>query len=131
MTVNADRMSAAAKLCWTCDKPATQLCSQCSVARYCDVTCQRADWKVHKRVCGPPTAPSQPKRATLDDLHPAEKATLEMFRGDKEFPKMCAARVAASNREHGFQGCVNLGKGCDFDGFYLATYSPEGECGKC
>ncbi len=30
------------------------------------------------------------------------------------------------------QGCVNLGKGCDFDGYYyLCKYSPEGLCLNC
>lgn len=27
-------------------------CSRCRVAKYCSVECQRANWKVHKKVCG-------------------------------------------------------------------------------
>lgn len=29
-------------------------CSRCKTTYYCSVTCQRAAWKVHKRVCSPP-----------------------------------------------------------------------------
>lgn len=31
----------------------------------------------------------------------------------------------------GFQGCINYGNDCNFDGFYLATYSTEGMCKRC
>jgi hypothetical protein len=50
---------------------------------------------------------------------------------DSEFQKMMVADRSRRSRTNGFQGCKNLGKGCDFDGFYLATYSPEGLCSKC
>ncbi len=41
------------------------------------------------------------------------------------------ARIAHGNRDMGFQGCSNLGKGCDFNGFYLCSYSEEGLCKNC
>ncbi|KKL83336.1 hypothetical protein LCGC14_1975760, partial [marine sediment metagenome] len=50
---------------------------------------------------------------------------------DSECDKMLSARRSAKNKKDGFQGCANLGKGCDFNGFYLCTYSPEGLCTHC
>jgi hypothetical protein len=44
---------------------------------------------------------------------------------------MMQAERSKAKRTDGFQGCVNYGNGCDFGGFYLATYSPEGYCSKC
>ena len=44
---HADVMS-----CWTCKKTGALLvCSRCKDASYCSQTCQRADWKGHKKVC--------------------------------------------------------------------------------
>jgi len=41
--------------CRTCGKPQTELtatrCSRCQVTRYCSVTCQRAHWNDHRKVC--------------------------------------------------------------------------------
>ena len=34
-----------------CDSVGTKRCSACEVASYCSVSCQREDWKVHKRSC--------------------------------------------------------------------------------
>ena len=38
--------------CWTCgaDNP-TEMCGACSLAKYCDVECQRENWPIHKRHC--------------------------------------------------------------------------------
>lgn len=44
----------------------------------------------------------------------------------EEFVEKCKKRSS-----HGFQGCVNAGKGCNEHGYYLATYSPEGLCHEC
>ena len=39
--------------CWNCEKEANvnlslQCCSVCKLGRYCNATCQKKDWKVHK-----------------------------------------------------------------------------------
>jgi hypothetical protein len=57
---------------------------------------------------------------------------LEMSRyNDSEIEKMMVAERSKVSRANGFQGCVNFGNGCNFGGFYLATYSPEGYCSEC
>lgn len=50
---------------------------------------------------------------------------------DSEFEKMIMADKCRHEKIHGFQGCKNYGKGCDFGGYYLAQYSPEGLCDAC
>jgi hypothetical protein len=50
---------------------------------------------------------------------------------DSEWNKMRMACLCKINRNCGFEGCANLGKGCDFHGVYLYTYSPEGLCDNC
>lgn len=50
---------------------------------------------------------------------------------DSEYEKIMMANKCRQEKIHGFQGCKNYGTKCDFGGFYLATYSPEGLCGDC
>lgn len=50
---------------------------------------------------------------------------------DSEWDKIEFSLKSRQNRTNGFQGCVNYGKGCDFAGFYLCTYSREGLCTDC
>jgi len=50
---------------------------------------------------------------------------------DNELEKITMSRQSRLNRSDGFQGCANLGKGCDFTGFYLCRYSLEGLCDDC
>lgn len=50
---------------------------------------------------------------------------------DSELQKMICASRCRDSRTGGFQGCANLGKGCDFAGFYLCRYSDEGLCSRC
>jgi hypothetical protein len=38
--------------CQVCRAPTIKLCSKCSIAYYCSVTCQQADWRTHKQTCG-------------------------------------------------------------------------------
>ena len=39
-------------ICFTCaEMDSTKRCSQCKVATYCDETCQRLHWRIHKRHC--------------------------------------------------------------------------------
>ena len=48
--------------------------------------------------------------------------------------ELCTLMCAMDSRQqgtHGFQGCKNYGHGCDYGGFYLASYSGEGLCGDC
>jgi TPR repeat protein len=37
--------------CSVCANPSSLRCSRCLGAQYCDVTCQRKDWKSHKEAC--------------------------------------------------------------------------------
>ncbi|KAI1466734.1 uncharacterized protein F4812DRAFT_432614 [Daldinia caldariorum] len=40
------------KVCMHCGERDVNLrCSRCKMARYCNATCQRIDWSVHKKVC--------------------------------------------------------------------------------
>lgn len=42
--------------CSYCNKSGVHLkCSRCMADRYCDSTCQRADWTKHKQTCEPST----------------------------------------------------------------------------
>jgi hypothetical protein len=50
---------------------------------------------------------------------------------DSELYKIKVACKSRKKLTNGFQGCTNNGRGCDFDGFYLCTYSPEGLCKDC
>ena len=43
--------------CVKCGKPGTQKCSRCKSVYYCSSTCQRGDWKVHKKTCRDVDAP--------------------------------------------------------------------------
>lgn len=68
----------------------------------------------------------------MNDLSEVEMEYLSMIAtNDSEYDKMVFARKSAHTKSNGFQGCVNLGRGCDFTGFYLCTYSPEGLCSDC
>ena len=52
---------------------------------------------------------------------------------DSAEQKMILSYKSKLKNENGFEGCINfrLKKGCNFGGFYLCTYSPEGECERC
>lgn len=50
---------------------------------------------------------------------------------DSEYVKLCMAAECKTKKTHGFQGCKNYPRDCDFGGFYLATYSDEGLCDDC
>lgn len=53
------------------------------------------------------------------------------FAMDSEHKRMTSFVKARDRGTDGFQGCVNLGKGCTFKGYYLASYSSEGLCHCC
>jgi hypothetical protein len=38
--------------CQVCRTPTIKLCSKCSIAYYCSVSCQQADWRTHRQTCG-------------------------------------------------------------------------------
>jgi hypothetical protein len=54
-----------------------------------------------------------------------------MIYEDSELIKMASAIASKNKKSDGFQGCKNYGKSCNFNGFYLAKYSPEGLCSNC
>jgi hypothetical protein len=56
---------------------------------------------------------------------------LKKMSSDSELRRMEIAIKYKNARTGGFQGCSNFGNGCDFNGFYLAQYSPEGLCNNC
>ncbi len=67
-----------------------------------------------------------------DAVSDTEKMLLKMIATkDSEYDYMLSARRGARSRTNGFEGCANLGKGCNFDGFYLCRYSREGLCSDC
>lgn len=39
------------QICQVCSKVATQFCSKCKTAYYCNSECQKADWQNHKHSC--------------------------------------------------------------------------------
>ncbi len=51
------------KSCDTCkeERRNTSLCARCKKSRYCSVECQRADWTVHKSVCGKRSVEPKPR----------------------------------------------------------------------
>ena len=38
--------------CSSADVKALKVCSRCKARKFCSVTCQRADWPTHSKVCG-------------------------------------------------------------------------------
>lgn len=46
---------------------------------------------------------------------------------ERDHSKMVDVFESKKEEKNGFEGCVT----CNFDGFYLCTYSPEGECDEC
>jgi hypothetical protein len=47
--------------CQVCRTPTIKLCSKCSIAYYCSIACQRADWRTHEQSCGKVELDSQGK----------------------------------------------------------------------
>ncbi len=47
----SDSKPTATHHCCVCGKPSFLRCSRCLGAQYCDVSCQRKDWKSHKESC--------------------------------------------------------------------------------
>lgn len=60
-----------------CGDPAPNLCKQCQSSQYCSRECQRADWPVHKQLCGPfTTGPARPNtRCKRGIFFPVDSAT--------------------------------------------------------
>ncbi|KAJ6561671.1 hypothetical protein B0H19DRAFT_1142284 [Mycena capillaripes] len=50
-----------------CGKHADLRCSGCKSVRYCDVECQKKDWKTHKR-----SASRSKPHPSMATLHPAK-----------------------------------------------------------
>ena len=59
-------------------------CARCKETTYCSAECQRADWKVHKKVCTPPSVKSvkltAPTKSIIDQ-------TLPNWRGEYKRPE--------------------------------------------
>ena len=53
-----DGKESVSEACAGCKKPQSELtvplkrCAKCQTQRYCSRDCQKADWKVHKKICG-------------------------------------------------------------------------------
>lgn len=61
-----------------------------------------------------------------------ESLSCLIARTQSELEPLRSIDYCRTNRVNGFEGCRDYGKhGCTFDGYYLATYSPEGLCLKC
>eukprot|EP01084_Bolivina_argentea_P248527 415742_1 len=46
------RNSRKSHTCHTCQQEGvSSLCSRCKCTYYCNIKCQRADWKYHKKIC--------------------------------------------------------------------------------
>ncbi|KAI8960926.1 hypothetical protein F5Y11DRAFT_247704 [Daldinia sp. FL1419] len=60
------------KVCMNCGEGEVELrCSRCKMARYCNVTCQRVDWSIHKRVCEPHDSV---RKCPVPDLKPKQQS---------------------------------------------------------
>lgn len=62
---------------------ASNICSACKSARYCNATCQRADWKRHKPICQAivSTLVRAEEVAALDKtIKPFDDGSVELFR---------------------------------------------------
>ncbi|XP_048402173.1 protein CBFA2T1-like [Stegostoma tigrinum] len=46
------QQEAASEGCWNCGQKASETCSGCNMARYCDSFCQHKHWEKHHRLCG-------------------------------------------------------------------------------
>eukprot|EP01083_Nonionella_stella_P163914 541042_1 len=56
---------------------ATSVCGKCKNVYYCNVECQRSDWKQHKKVC---KKPSQSQSSKVEsNLEPQNKELCKFF----------------------------------------------------
>ena len=49
--MSSDSLPTITHHCSVCGKPSSLRCSRCLGAQYCDIACQRKDWKSHKEAC--------------------------------------------------------------------------------
>ncbi|KAK4900220.1 hypothetical protein LTR27_002444 [Elasticomyces elasticus] len=79
-TDSTDQLSdeAAPTPCACCSKPATRDCGRCKNVKYCDNKCQKADWVIHKYMCGPDqdTRPTPTHRGAILLPETSERLTL-------------------------------------------------------
>ena len=60
--------------CCVCGKPSSLRCSRCLGAQYCDVSCQRKDWKSHKESC----KRAEEVKKSIEEVH-GPQTTVEDF----------------------------------------------------
>ena len=55
--------------CAVCGKDASKICTRCNNVYYCHPSCQKSDWKQHKKVCFPQGATCTRCLKTVDDTN--------------------------------------------------------------
>ena len=74
--------------CAGCKKPQSELtiplkrCAKCQTQRYCSRECQKADWKVHKKVCASNQQNNKPKASTTRTTGPVTANMLSSISPD-------------------------------------------------
>lgn len=53
---STDKSTEKTACCESCGKQSAKQCNRCHTVFYCNVTCQQADWKRHKKSCAQPIA---------------------------------------------------------------------------
>lgn len=88
-------------------------CANCKTARYCDKTCQRAHWKVHKEFCNNWAETAKRNSASsLIDVKKKMSHFLWLIRGLPDYVKELLDEYVEAKRD-GFKGCVE---------FYFETF---------
>jgi hypothetical protein len=69
--------------CWRCSRPLKyrNLCTRCKRVSYCNIECQKEDWRVHKGLCRPPVYARITRmvvRLETDQDYPLEKLCKKM-----------------------------------------------------
>ncbi|KKY16910.1 putative mynd domain [Diplodia seriata] len=103
----AEPSPTANRICHNCQVPEFALsrplsyCAKCNQTLYCSRTCQRADWKSHKKNCGkittsPKSSPPPPPTANLnndDDDNEEDEGEEEQDKPTLAFPLTTATRT--------------------------------------